>query len=75
MEKSDFSKLINQAKEKPVKKVIQKVIPIVFEEVNEVQFSFYIKKILLKQLKVRALEEEQSIKYLINESIKAYLIK
>ncbi len=73
MEKIDLSKLINKAKEKPIKQTVQKVVPVVLEQINEVQFSFYIDKILLKQLKARALEEEQSIKYLINESIKTYL--
>ncbi len=39
------------------------------KKTNEIQFSFYIEKGLLKKLKLKALQEETSIKHLINEAI------
>jgi len=73
MEKQNFSELINKAKATNTIKTIQKVIPVKKEQSEEVQFSFYIEKKLLKQLKLKAIEEDKSLKLLINESIRSSL--
>lgn len=73
MEKQNFSELINKAKATNTIKTIQKVIPVKKEQSEEVQFSFYIEKKLLKQLKLKAIEEDKSLKFLINESIRSAL--
>jgi len=79
MEKTDFSQLINKAKNKSKTSVTQKVVPLdqnkKKENLNEVQFSFYIDKEVLKKLKMKALETESSIKSIINASIIYYLGK
>ena len=73
MEKQNFSELINKAKATNTIKTIQKVIPVKKEQSEEVQFSFYIEKKLLKQLKLKAIEKDKSLKFLINESIRSSL--
>ena len=50
MEKQNFTDLIQKTNNQP--KTIQKVVSV--KETNEVQFSFYIKKELLKDLKMKA---------------------
>jgi len=70
MEKQNINELINKAKSSNQHKTIQKVVPVTLKETEEIQFSFYIEKVLLKKLKLKALQEETSIKHLINEAIK-----
>ena len=69
MEKQNINELINKAKLSNQNKTIQKIVPIVLKETEEVQFSFYIEKELLKKIKLKALEKETSIKQIINEAI------
>ncbi len=73
MEKQNINELINKAKSSNQQKSIQKIVPVLIKE-EEIQFSFYLEKELLKKIKLKALQEETSIKYLINEAIK-HLIK
>ena len=73
MGKEKITELIKQAKANNQTKTIQKVVPIEIRKTKEVQFSFYIEKELLKKLKLKALQEEKSIKHLINNAIKSYL--
>ena len=73
MEKQNINDLIKKAKANNQPKTIQKVVSVDKKENNEVQFSFYLSKILLKQLKQKALNEDESIKNIINEAIKNYL--
>jgi len=73
MEKTDFRNLIKQVKKAPVVGVTQKITPVKKSIVNETQFSFYIDKGLLKQVKLKAIEEGISIKSIINRSINHYL--
>jgi len=73
MEKSNFGSLLNKAKASNKHKVVQKVIPVKNKLDNEIQFSFYIDKGLLKKLKLKALNNDTSIKQLINESIEKYI--
>ncbi|WP_111706572.1 hypothetical protein [Lutibacter citreus] len=75
MEKTDFNKLINKAKSSNSNKTIQKVTPVNSKTADETQFSFYIEKELLKKLKLKALEEDASIKSIVNKSIETYLTK
>ena len=49
MEKQNINDLINKAKSSNQQKAIQKIVPIVTKEIEEVQFSFYIDKELLKK--------------------------
>lgn len=77
MEKTDFNELINKAKASSNSntRAIQKVVPLISKKAGEVQFSFYIKKVLLKKLKLKALNENETIKSIINKSIETFLIK
>jgi tRNA G26 N,N-dimethylase Trm1 len=70
MEKQNINELINKAKSSNQQKTIQKIIPIAIKEIDEVQFSFYIEKDLLKKLKLKALQEDTTMKQLVNDAIK-----
>jgi hypothetical protein len=70
MEKQNINELINKAKSSNQQKMIQKIVPIAIKEIDEVQFSFYIEKDLLKKLKLKALQEDTSMKQLVNDAIK-----
>lgn len=73
MEKQNFNELINKAKSNNQKKTIQKIVPVSVKENEEIQFSFYMEKELLKRLKLKAVQEDTSIKQLINNAIKISL--
>lgn len=73
MSKTEFNNLIAQARASKPDKSIQKVVPETSIDKNEKQFSFYIDKVLLRKLKSKALEEDRSVKSIINESILSYL--
>lgn len=75
MEKQNFNDLINKAKASNQIKTIQKVVPIPIKETEEVQFSFYLDKNLLKQIKQQALNQDESIKNIINKALENYLEK
>ena len=70
MEKQNINELINQAKSSNQNKTIQKIVPVITKETEEVQFSFYIEKELLKKLKLKAIQEDTSMKQLVNNAIK-----
>lgn len=73
MEKTDFNTLINKAKASNSNKTIQKVTPINTKTTDETQFSFYIEKELLKKLKLKAIDNDTSVKQLINKAISSSL--
>lgn len=73
MEKQDINALITQAKSSNKSKTIQKIVPVITKETEEVQFSFYLEKELLKKMKQEALNQDTSIKQLINNAIKKAL--
>jgi len=73
MEKTDFNNLINKAKASNNNKTIQKVTPVSSKTIDEIQFSFYIEKEFLKKLKLKALQEDESIKNTIIKAIENYL--
>lgn len=75
MEKQNFNDLIKKAKAKNQSKTIQKVIPVTVKETEEVQFSFYLDKNLLKRIKQQALNKDESIKNIINKALENYLEK
>lgn len=70
MEKQNINELINKAKSSNQKIAVQKIVPIAIKEIEEVQFSFYLEKELLKKLKFKALQEDTSMKQLVNDAIK-----
>lgn len=74
MEKQNINDLINKAKSSNLQKAIQKIVPIITKEIEEVQFSFYIEKELLKKLKLKALQEDTSMKQIVNDAVKSFLI-
>ena len=74
MEKQNINELINKAKSNNQNNTIQKIVPIIVKEIEEVQFSFYIEKDLLKKLKIKAIQEDTSMKQLLNDTIKNNLI-
>ncbi|QWX83574.1 hypothetical protein H0I23_14110 [Cellulophaga sp. HaHaR_3_176] len=69
MEKQNINELISKAKSSGKKKTIQKIVPVISKRVGEVQFSFYIEKELLKKLKLKAIQEDTSMKQLVNNAI------
>ncbi len=73
MEKQNINDLISRAKANNQTKTIQKVIPVKENKREEIQFSFYIDKVLLKKLKQRALNNDESIKNTITTAIENYL--
>ena len=73
MDKQNINELINKAKSSNQQKTIQKIVPISIKEIEEVQFSFYLEKELLKKLKLKALQEDTSMKQLVNDAIKKSL--
>lgn len=73
MEKKSINDLINMAKSSNQQKTIQKIVPVITKEIEEVQFSFYIEKKLLKKLKIRALQDDTSMKQIANDAIKLFL--
>ena len=70
MEKQNINELINKAKSSNQNKTIQKIVPIATKEIEEIQFSFYMEKELLKKLKLKAIQEDTSMKQLVNNAIK-----
>lgn len=73
MEKQSMNDLINKAKSNTQQKTIQKIVPIAAKGIQEIQFSFYLEKELLKKLKLKALQDDTSMKQIVNTAIKNYL--
>ena len=73
MEKQNINDLTNKAKLSSQNKIIQKIVPISANEIEEVQFSFYIEKHLFKKLKMKALIEEKSMKEIVNSALNDFL--
>ncbi|SDF26624.1 hypothetical protein [Cellulophaga baltica] len=70
MEKQKINELINKAKSSNQQKTIQKIVPVTTKKIEEVQFSFYLEKVLLKKIKLKALQEDTSMKQIVNDAIK-----
>jgi tRNA G26 N,N-dimethylase Trm1 len=70
MESKSMNDLINKVKSNNQQNQIQKVVPVLSKEIEEVQFSFYIEKELYKKLKMKAFEKEKSMKEIVNDAIR-----
>lgn len=70
MESESMNDLINKVKSSNNQNQIQKVVPVLSKEIEEVQFSFYIEKELYKQLKLKALQNEISMKEFLHNAIR-----
>ena len=62
--------LINKVKSNNQQNQIQKIVPVSNKETEEVQFSFYIEKELYKKLKLKALQDEISMKEFLHNAIR-----
>ena len=62
--------LINKVKSNNHQNQIQKIVPVSNKETEEVQFSFYIEKELYKKLKLKALQDEISMKEFLHNAIR-----
>lgn len=70
MESESMNDLINKIKSKNHQNQIQKIVPVPNKETEEVQFSFYIEKELYKKLKLKALQDEISMKEFLHNAIR-----
>ena len=70
MESESMNDLINKVKSNNQQNKIQKIVPISNKEIEEVQFSFYIEKELYKKLKLKAFQDEISMKEIVNNAIR-----
>ncbi|WP_338645055.1 hypothetical protein V5J73_08715 [Flavobacterium sp. KS-LB2] len=70
MESESMNDLINKVKSNNQQNKIQKIVPIVTKEIEEVQFSFYIEKELYKKLKLKAFQNEISMKEIVNNALR-----
>lgn len=70
MESESMNDLINKVKSNNQQNKIQKIVPISNKEIEEVQFSFYIEKELYKKLKLKAFQDDTSMKDLVNNALR-----
>jgi predicted HicB family RNase H-like nuclease len=73
MKSENINDLINQVKSKNEQNIIQKIVPIPNKEIEEIQFSFYIEKELYKKLKLKAINQEMSMKEIVNEALRKFI--
>ena len=67
--KQDFSLLIGKAKETQIKAPVQKIVPVKEKKKEEILFSLYIPKEVMKKLKIMSAEQNVSLKNIINTAI------
>lgn len=70
MESESMNDLINKVKSNNQQNKIQKIVPVSNKEIEEVQFSFYIEKELYKKLKLKAFQEDKSMKEIVNNTLR-----
>lgn len=73
MKSENINDLINQVKSNNEKIIIQKIVPVFNKDIEEIQFSFYIEKELYKMLKLKAINEEMSMKEIMNEALRKFI--
>lgn len=73
MKLENINDLINQVKSNNEKNIIQKIVPVFNKDIEEIQFSFYIEKELYKKLKLKAINEEMSMKEIMNEALRKFI--
>ena len=73
MKSDNINDLISKVKSNNEQNKIQKIVPVSIKEIEEIQFSFYIEKELYKKLKLKSINEEMSMKEIINEAIRKFI--
>ena len=73
MKSENINDLINKVKSNNEQSKIQKIVPVSIKEIEEIQFSFYIEKELYKKLKLKSINEEMSMKEIINEALRKFI--
>ena len=73
MESDNINDQINNVKSNNEQNKIQKIVPVSIKEIEEIQFSFYIEKDLYKKLKLKAINEEISMKEIMNEALRKFI--
>ena len=73
MKSDNINDLINKVKSNNEQNKIQKIVPVSIKEIEEIQFSFYIEKELYKKLKLKAINEEMSMKEIMNEALRKFI--
>jgi len=73
MKSDNINDLINKVKSNNEQSKIQKIVPVSIKEIEEIQFSFYIEKELYKKLKLKSINEEMSMKEIMNEALRKFI--
>ena len=73
MKSDNINDLINKVKSNNEQNKIQKIVPVSIKEIEETQFSFYIEKELYKKLKLKSINEEISMKEIMNEALRKFI--
>ena len=73
MKSDNINDLINKVKSNNEQNKIQKIVPVSIKEIEEIQFSFYIEKELYKKLKFKSINEEMSMKEIMNEALRKFI--
>lgn len=73
MKSDNINDLISKVKSNNEQNKIQKIVPVSFKEIEEIQFSFYIEKELYKKLKLKSINEEMSMKEIMNEALRKFI--
>ena len=73
MKSDNINDLISKVKSNNEQNKIQKIVPVSIKEFEEIQFSFYIEKELYKKLKLKSINEEMSMKEIMNEALRKFI--
>ena len=73
MKSDNINDLINKVKSNNEQNKLQKIVPVSIKEIEEIQFSFYIEKELYKKLKLKSINEEISMKEIMNEALRKFI--
>lgn len=73
MKSDNINDLINKVKSNNEQNKIQKIVPVSIKEIEEIQFSFYIEKELYKKLKLKSINEEMSMKEIMNKALRKFI--
>ena len=73
MKLDNINDLISKVKSNNEQNKIQKIVPVSIKEIEEIQFSFYIEKELYKKLKLKSINEEMSMKEIMNEALRKFI--
>lgn len=73
MKSDNINDLISKVKSNNEQNKIQKIVPVSIKEIEEIQFSFYIEKELYKKLKLKSINEEMSMKEIMNEVLRKFI--